>query len=101
MRRTSLLAPERVTVPQLTVVGAFSAIALVVGMVAPANAVNMTLSAHDVGGLIMPPGMIMTRDTPPRRCGTWPPSTRGPRPPRTTWTPAVMRCWNLPASRTG
>jgi hypothetical protein len=23
----------------------------------------MTLSAHDVGGLIMPPGMIMTRDT--------------------------------------
>jgi hypothetical protein len=24
----------------------------------------MTLSAHDVGGLIMPPGMIMTRDTP-------------------------------------
>ena len=53
-----------VTVPQLTVVGAFSAIALVVGMVAPANAVNMTLSAHDVGGLIMPPGMIMTRDTP-------------------------------------
>ena len=44
----------RVTVPQLTVVGAFSAIALVVGMVVPANAVNMTLSAHDVGGLIMP-----------------------------------------------
>lgn len=24
----------------------------------------MTLSAEDVGGLIMPPGMIMTRDTP-------------------------------------
>ena len=50
--------------PQLTVVASFATIALIVGMVAPANAVNMTLSAEDVGGLIMPPGMIMTRDTP-------------------------------------
>ena len=55
---------SKVTVPQLTVVASFATIALIVGMVAPANAVNMTLSAEDVGGLIMPPGMIMTRDTP-------------------------------------
>src|SRR5215207_3292231 len=52
------------TVPQLVVVSAVTTIALIVGIVAPANSVNMTLSAHDVGGLIMPPGMIMTRDTP-------------------------------------
>jgi len=37
---------------------------LLFGMVAPANWVNMTLSARDVGGAIMPPGMIMDRDTP-------------------------------------
>lgn len=55
---------SKVTVPQLIVVASFASIALVVGMVAPANAVNMTLTAHQVGGLIMPPGMIMTRDTP-------------------------------------
>ena len=55
---------SKVTVPQLTVVASFATIALIVGMVAPANAVNMTLSAEDVGGLIMPPGMVMTRDTP-------------------------------------
>jgi len=56
--------PGAATVPQLVVVSAVATIALIVGMVAPANAVNMTLSAQDVGGLIMPPGMIMTRDTP-------------------------------------
>ena len=33
-------------------------------MVAPANWVNLGLSARDVGGRIMPPGMIMDRDTP-------------------------------------
>ncbi len=41
-----------------------STIALLVGMIAPANFVNLRLSAHDVGGSIMPPGMIMLRDTP-------------------------------------
>lgn len=34
-------------------------------MIAPWNWVNMTLSARQVGGAIMPPGMIMDRDTPP------------------------------------
>jgi FtsP/CotA-like multicopper oxidase with cupredoxin domain len=39
-------------------------VALVLGVVLPAQKVNLTLSANDVGGSIMPPGMIMTRDTP-------------------------------------
>ncbi|MBY3134620.1 DUF4396 domain-containing protein [Rhizobium laguerreae] len=51
-------------VPQLAAVGGVSLMLLLFGMVAPANWVNMTLSAPDVGGVIMPPGMIMDRDTP-------------------------------------
>ncbi|MBY3171946.1 DUF4396 domain-containing protein [Rhizobium laguerreae] len=51
-------------VPQLAAVGGVSLMLLLFGMVAPANWVNMTLSARDVGGVIMPPGMIMDRDTP-------------------------------------
>ncbi|MBY5758976.1 multicopper oxidase domain-containing protein [Rhizobium leguminosarum] len=51
-------------VPQLAAVGGVSLMLLLFGMVAPANWVNMTLSARDVGGAIMPPGMIMDRDTP-------------------------------------
>ncbi|MBX3100714.1 MAG: multicopper oxidase domain-containing protein [Salinibacterium sp.] len=53
-----------VTRSQLVAVAGIATLALTVGMIAPANSVNMTLSARDVGGLIMPPGMIMTRDTP-------------------------------------
>lgn len=52
------------TVPQLAAVGGVSFLILLLGMVAPANWVNMTLSARDVGGAIMPRGMIMDRDTP-------------------------------------
>lgn len=52
------------TVPQLAAMGGVSLVVLFMGMIAPANWVNMTLSARDVGGLIMPPGMIMDRDTP-------------------------------------
>ncbi|RWF53584.1 MAG: DUF4396 domain-containing protein [Mesorhizobium sp.] len=52
------------TVPQLAAFGCVSVLALALGMVAPANWVNLTLSARDVGGAIMPPGMIMDRDTP-------------------------------------
>lgn len=55
---------SRVTRTQLVAVAGVATLALVVGMISPANSVNMTLSARDVGGLIMPPGMIMTRDTP-------------------------------------
>lgn len=49
---------------QLAAVAGISVLVLSLGMVSPANWVNMRLSAHDVGGAIMPPGMIMDRDTP-------------------------------------
>lgn len=52
------------TMPQIAALGAVSALALALGMVAPANWLNLTLSARDVGGVIMPRGMIMDRDTP-------------------------------------
>jgi FtsP/CotA-like multicopper oxidase with cupredoxin domain len=52
------------TPAQIAALAGVSALALVVGLVAPANWLNMTLSAHEVGGLIMPSGMIMGRDTP-------------------------------------
>lgn len=55
---------SELTRPQLAAVGGISALLLLIGMAAPANFVNMRLSARDVGGAIMPPGMIMDRDTP-------------------------------------
>jgi FtsP/CotA-like multicopper oxidase with cupredoxin domain len=48
---------------QIGAFGFVSMFALATGMIAPANWVNMTLSARDVGGLIMPPGGIMERTT--------------------------------------
>src|SRR5437773_6091839 len=57
------MAPD-LTRPQLAAVAGFSAFAVLLGMIAPANWVNLRLSARDVGGAIMPPGMIMDRDTP-------------------------------------
>ena len=53
-----------ITRPQLAAVTGFTFLMLVAGMALPALVVNMTLSARDVGGLMMPPGMIMTRDLP-------------------------------------
>ncbi len=52
------------TTPQVMALAGVSTVALIIGIVAPANWVNLRLSAHDVGGAIMPPGMIMDRDTP-------------------------------------
>jgi len=52
------------TSAQRTALAGVSLLMLVAGMVAPANWVNLRLSAHDVGGAIMPPGMIMDRNTP-------------------------------------
>ncbi|OHV70322.1 copper oxidase [Mesorhizobium sp. LCM 4577] len=52
------------TSAQIVALGAVSALALALGMVAPANWLNLSLSARDVGGVIMPQGMIMDRDTP-------------------------------------
>jgi hypothetical protein len=53
-----------VTGPQLAAVGGISVLTLTLGMIAPANWVNLSLSAREVGGAIMPPGMIMDRNTP-------------------------------------
>jgi hypothetical protein len=53
-----------VTLPQLAAVALVTVIALAIGMVAPANWVNLRLSVRDVGGRIMAAGMIMDRDTP-------------------------------------
>lgn len=55
---------SEVTRAQLAAVAGTTALVLLIGMVAPANWLNLRLGARDVGGLIMPPGMIMQRDTP-------------------------------------
>jgi manganese oxidase len=52
-----------VTRPQLATVTGVALFFLLVGMIAPANWFNLRLSAKEIGGLIMPPGMIMPRDT--------------------------------------
>jgi len=52
------------TAPQIAALGMASLVALAMGMIAPANWLKLTLSARDVGGVIMPRGMIMDRDTP-------------------------------------
>ena len=51
------------TGPQVAAVAALSVLALVVAAVFSISYANLTLSARDVGGLVMPPGMIMTRET--------------------------------------
>ncbi len=51
------------TLPQLVSLGGVSTLALLLGLAAPANWVNLQLSAADVGGLILPPYMNMDRDT--------------------------------------
>jgi len=52
------------TKPQIFALGIVSLTALAAGMIAPANWVNMRLASRDVGDSIMPPGMIVERDTP-------------------------------------
>ena len=54
----------RVTRPQLTSVAILSLVALGAAVIFSASFANLSLGARDVGGLVMPPGMIMTRDTP-------------------------------------
>lgn len=53
-----------VTRPQLLAVTMITGLMLLAGMTFPALFVNMRLSAREVGGAIMPPGMIMGWDTP-------------------------------------
>lgn len=52
------------TRPQLVAVSVASVLALVAGLLYSAFFTNLNLSARDVGGAVMPPGMIMTYDTP-------------------------------------
>ncbi len=52
------------TRPQVLAWSGVSLFILAVGLSAPANWLNLNLSARDVGGVIMPPGMIMGRDAP-------------------------------------
>jgi manganese oxidase len=54
----------RPTRPQLVTWSIASLLALAIGVLYPAYRVNLGLGARDVGGAVMPPGMVMTRDTP-------------------------------------
>ena len=54
----------RPTRPQLTAMAIASIVALTAGLLWSASTTNLTLSARDVGGAVMPPGMIMSRDLP-------------------------------------
>ncbi len=56
--------PPDVTRPQLVAVTAFTLLMLIAGMTLPAAFVNVRLTAHEVRGAIMPPGMIMDNNTP-------------------------------------
>lgn len=57
-------AKPQVTRPQLAAVTLSTGLMLLAGMTFPSLFVNMRLSARDVGGAIMPPGMVMGWDTP-------------------------------------
>jgi FtsP/CotA-like multicopper oxidase with cupredoxin domain len=52
------------TVPQRAALAGVTTLLLLIGIVAPGLKVNLSLGARDVGGVIMPPGMIMDFDTP-------------------------------------
>jgi len=54
----------RATRPQIASIAFLSVVALAGALVFSASYANLSLGARDVGGLVMPPGMIMTRDTP-------------------------------------
>ncbi|MFN8593246.1 MAG: copper oxidase [Thermomicrobiales bacterium] len=52
-----------VTRLEIAAVTVLTTLALIAGIVWSAAHVNLTIGSHDVNGAIMPPGMIMTRDT--------------------------------------
>jgi len=54
----------RSTRPQIVSIALLSVVVLAAGLIHAASIANLSLGARDVGGLVMPPGMIMTRDTP-------------------------------------
>jgi hypothetical protein len=56
--------PPLVTRPQISAVAFVTILALIATPLWTASKVNLGLSAKDVGGAVMPPGMLMPRDTP-------------------------------------
>jgi len=52
------------TTPQLAALSGVSLFLLALAMAVPANWADLTLNTGDVGGMIMPPGMFVNRDTP-------------------------------------
>lgn len=54
----------RATTAQITSIAVMSVVALATALVFSASVANLSLGARDVGGAVMPPGMIMTRDMP-------------------------------------
>ncbi len=54
----------RPTRPQLVAVAIASVVSLTAGLLWSAYSINLNLGARDVGGAVMPPGMMMTRDLP-------------------------------------
>lgn len=62
--RPGMRLAERPTPTQLAAINFLSVLALAAGLIYSALFTNLNLSARDVGGAIMPPGMIMTYDTP-------------------------------------
>lgn len=53
-----------VTRPQYVAVTLLTTLALLAGIIWSAAHTNLTIGSRDVGGAVMAPGMIMTRDTP-------------------------------------
>jgi FtsP/CotA-like multicopper oxidase with cupredoxin domain len=53
-----------VTKPQIAAVAVLTTLALVAAIVWSASYANLSIGADDVEGVVMPPGMIMTRDMP-------------------------------------
>jgi FtsP/CotA-like multicopper oxidase with cupredoxin domain len=53
----------QVTTTQVAVVGFLTVLALAASVLFAVAGWNLTLSAREVGGLVMPPGMVMTRET--------------------------------------
>lgn len=55
---------HRPTTPQTVSIGLLSVVTLAVALVFSASVANLSLSARDVAGAVMPPGMVMPRDMP-------------------------------------
>ena len=64
MEKKPLSPVWQATPTQKAVFSILSVLALAAGIILSATFANLRLSARDVGGAVMPPGMIMLRDTP-------------------------------------